>query len=402
MIVASLLLAAAAAAAPAKITVTTSAGERTVPVRQDPSAGPLLPAALLLSALGGTSSSDGIWLSVQLGSEPFRFLLGAAVFTLGGRAYPLAAPARSKNDSLFLPLQFVSEALPRLQGSRFSWDPRAARLTDRGPVGSTALRGGTGPSTAAALDDRGLRRRHRVTIDPGHGGVDPGNPGLFFPAGLKEKDVTLSFGLLLREALRARGVEVTMTRARDTLIDLRDRGGYCADACDLFVSLHINSLPRRAGYTTVRGFETFFLAEARTEDAARVARMENEAMRFEQPTEDARTAGGLEFILKDLQLNEHLRESARVAELIQGHLDRVHPGENRGVKQAGFMVLTTARRPAVLVELGYSTNRQDARLLTDTATQRYLVTALADAILAYLAEYERRSDDSAAGPESQP
>jgi len=397
-VIGGLLLAATAAAAPAKITVATSAGERTVLVRQDPSAGPLLPAAALLAALGGTSSSDGVWLSVQLGSEPYRFLLGAAVFTLDGRAYPLAAPARMRNDSLFLPLQFVSEALPRLQANRFSWDPRAARLTDRGPVGlAVQPKGRSTTVSAAASEDGALRRRHRVTIDPGHGGVDPGNPGLFFPAGLKEKDVTLSVGLRLREILRARGVEVTMTRAHDTLIDLRHRGRYCGDACDLFVSLHVNSLPRRTGYTTVRGFETFFLAEARTEDAARVARMENEAIRFEHSTEDAVAGDGLGFILKDLQLNEHLRESARVAELIQGHLDRVHSGENRGVKQAGFVVLTTARRPAVLVELGYSTNRQDARLLTDSGTQRRLVAALADAILAYLVEYERRSDESTTG-----
>jgi N-acetylmuramoyl-L-alanine amidase len=402
VIVGGLLLAATAAAAPAKITVATSAGERTVPVRQDPSAGPLLPAASLLAALGGTSSSDGVWLSVQLGSEPYRFLLGAAVFTLDGRAYPLAAPARMRNDSLFLPLQFVSEALPRLQANRFSWDPRTARLTDRGPVGLAGLPKGRSSTVPTAAEESGLRRRHRVTLDPGHGGVDPGNPGLFFPAGLKEKDVTLSVGLLLREVLRARGVEVTMTRAHDTLIDLRQRGRYCADACDLFVSLHVNSLRRRTGYTTVRGFETFFLAEARTEDAARVARMENEAIRFDQSTEDPVAGDGLGFILKDLQLNEHLRESARVAELIQGHLDRVHSGENRGVKQAGFVVLTTARRPAVLVELGYSTNRHDARLLTDTATQRRLVAALADAILAYLAEYERRSDESASGAPSGP
>ena len=93
--------------------------------------------------------------------------------------------------------------------------------------------------------------------------------------------MTLQVGLLLREELRERGVGVRMTRTTDTLIALSDRGGFCTAACDLFVSLHVNSLARRRGYTEVRGFETFFLAEARTEDAARVAKMENEAVRFE-------------------------------------------------------------------------------------------------------------------------
>jgi N-acetylmuramoyl-L-alanine amidase len=181
-----------------------------------------------------------------------------------------------------------------------------------------------------------------------------------------------------------------MTRTTDTLIALGDRGGYCTEACDLFVSLHVNSLARRRGYTEVRGFETFFLAEARTEDAARVARMENDAVRFETGQETVGLPGGLDFILKDLQLNEHLRESARAAELVQRRLKTAHTGLDRGVKQAGFMVLTTARRPAILVELGYSTNPQDGRLLTQRASQKAMAVALADAVVEYLRDYERK------------
>jgi N-acetylmuramoyl-L-alanine amidase len=237
----------------------------------------------------------------------------------------------------------------------------------------------------------GLRPGHIVTIDPGHGGVDPGNPGVFFPRGTREKDVTLEVGLLLRDELKRRGVGVQMTRTSDTLIALGDRGGFCTEACDLFVSLHVNSLARRRGYTDIRGFETYFLAEAKTEDAARVAQMENEAVRFEAGASSAETAVGLDFILKDLQLNEHLRESARAAELVQRHLKDVHTGENRGVKQAGFMVLTTARRPAILVELGYSTNPQDGQLLTTRSSQKAMASAVADAIVAYLLDYERKT-----------
>jgi N-acetylmuramoyl-L-alanine amidase len=190
---------------------------------------------------------------------------------------------------------------------------------------------------------------------------------------------------------------VQMTRTSDTLIALGDRGGYCTESCDLFVSLHVNSIARRRGYTDVRGFETYFLAEARTEDAARVAQMENEAVRFEARPTEAGGALGLDFILKDLQLNEHLRESARAAELVQRGLKTVHTGESRGVKQAGFMVLTTARRPAILVELGYSTNPDDGRFLTSYASQKTMASVLADAIVEYLLEYERKTSST---PES--
>jgi N-acetylmuramoyl-L-alanine amidase len=246
---------------------------------------------------------------------------------------------------------------------------------------------------AAAQPNGSLRREHVVTVDAGHGGEDPGNPGLFFPRGMKEKDVTLQLSLLLREALRARGITVRMTRTHDTLIALADRGAYCTEECDLFVSLHVNSLPRRSGYTEVRGYETFFLAEAKTEDAERVARMENEAVRFEPETEATAEQQGLDFILKDLATNEHLRESARLAELIQVQMGDVNPGGDRGVKQAGFMVLTTARRPAVLVEMGYSTNPSDARLLTNKISQQKLASAIANAVVGYLADYERKTGD---------
>jgi N-acetylmuramoyl-L-alanine amidase len=201
--------------------------------------------------------------------------------------------------------------------------------------------------------------------------------------------------LLLREELTRRGIGVRMTRTTDTLIALGDRGGYCTQSCDLFVSLHVNSLPRKRGFTSIRGFETYFLAEAKTEDAARVARMENDAVRFETASNEEVPLGGVDFILKDLQLNEHLRESARLAELVQGGLGRVHTGPDLGVKQAGFVVLTTARRPAILVELGYSTNPEDSKFMTSAAGQRRLATALADAVVDYLLEYERKTDAAA-------
>jgi N-acetylmuramoyl-L-alanine amidase len=376
---------------PTTLTIISGGRERRVPIRTDLGAGPVLPAGPLLMALNGTAASDGVWIDLTLGSRAYRFLLGAPIFTTGGRLHALAAPATVRRDSLFIPFQFVAELLPRLQAPRFHYDRGSARLTDLGPPATTAE-----PRTAAGapsgMRETSLQRVHKVTIDPGHGGVDPGNPGLYFPKGVKEKHVTLQIGLLLARELEARGVEVDLTRTRDTLIDLRDRGGFCTSECDLFVSLHVNSLPRRRGYTSVRGFETYFLAEARTEDAVRVERMENEAVRFERPAESGEAGGALDFILKDLQLNEYLRESARVAELVQQHLDRPHPGENRGVKQAGFTVLTTARRPAVLVELGYATNREDARVMSRKASQEALARALADAVVAYLREYERKTD----------
>ena len=380
--------------APTVVTITGVNGEARIPVRTDGSGAPVVAAPGLMSALGGSQRVNDGWAEVTVGLRSFRFLLGAPLYVFDDRLQPLAAAATVSGDTLFLPLQFVSEVLPSYLSDRYRYDRRRARLIDSGGASRAPVaRAPAVPADVGRLPN-GLRAGHIVTIDPGHGGVDPGNPGVFFPRGTREKEVTLAVGLLLRDELKRLGVGVKMTRTSDTLIALGDRGAYCTQDCDLFVSLHVNSLARRPGYTDIRGFETYFLAEAKTEDAARVAKMENEAVRFEGGSASAQPGVGIDFILKDLQLNEHLRESARVAELVQGSLQTVHSGESRGVKQAGFMVLTTARRPAILVELGYSTNPQDGQLLTTRSSQKAMAAAIADAIVAYLLEYERKTNQA--------
>jgi N-acetylmuramoyl-L-alanine amidase len=376
------------AAPPRIVAILGARGEQRVTVRTDAAGVPVLPAAQVVTALGGTMEVGAEWAEVTVAQQAFRFLLGAPLYRFNDKLQVLAAPAQLTRDTLFLPLQFVTEVLPTFLAERFRYDRRTARLIeDRTRLLAEQSR----PGKAAGR----LKPGHVVTVDAGHGGVDPGNPGLYFPRGIREKDVTLQVAVLLRDELRRRGVMVRMTRTSDTLIALGDRGGYCSANCDLFVSLHVNSLARRRGFTDRRGFETYFLAEAKTEDAERVARMENEAVRFEAGGDGPEALTGLDFIVKDLQLNEHLRESARLAELIQGGLGRVHTGPDLGVKQAGFVVLTSARRPAVLVEMGYSTNPADARLMTSAAGQRQLAASIADAVVDYLEEYERRTDAAA-------
>jgi N-acetylmuramoyl-L-alanine amidase len=394
-LLAALAGSAAASAAPMALVIATARGDTRIPVRSDPVAGPVVPAASLLPALGATLTMQGAWAEVEVAKLPFRLLVGGPVYAVGGALKPLVGITTIKRDSLFLPLQFVTHVIPAELKGRFRYDGASGRLEE--VVGPSPVR------AVAAKDPKrlpnGLRKGHVVTVDAGHGGIDPGNPGVFFPRGLKEKDVTLQVSLLLRQELLRRGIGVIMTRSTDTLIDLRDRGGYCSDRCDLFVSLHVNSLKRRPGYTNVRGFETYFLATAKTEDAARVAQMENEAVRFEQPAGDDAEAG-LDFILKDLQLNEHLRESARLAELVQSHLAEVHSGPDKGAKQAGLMVLTTARRPAVLVEMGFATNPEDAKVMTRPQSQKNLAASIADAVVSYLLEYERRVGSGEANTET--
>jgi N-acetylmuramoyl-L-alanine amidase len=328
-------------------------------------------------------------LSVELDSAPpggaivrvaelrFAFVLDAGYVRAGNQVYPLAAGPYLRGDSLFVPLQWAIETLPRALPERFRYDARRSRLEE------------VAPRPVATARPRAGRI---VAIDPGHGGRDVGMVG---PLGgrpfLEEKRVTLAVARALAEELEDRGIGVVLTRTRDTLIALADRGRLAGRrGADVFVSIHVNAAdPRWRDGAQARGFETYFLAEARTEDARRVARMENASVRFET-TAEAPPGDPLAFILNDLAQNEHLRESSRLAELVQGALGRVHPGESRGVKQAGFMVLATSYMPAILVELGFGSNAAEARYLASAAGQRRLARALADGIARWLAEYERR------------
>lgn len=258
--------------------------------------------------------------------------------------------------------------------------PRVAAAAARRPHPAAASIPKLPPTTALA----------RVVVDAGHGGIDPGGP-MRLGDRLREKDVTLQIALKLGQNLRQRGVDVVYTRTKDTLIALADRGKIANQANgDVFISIHVNAAnPNWRDPAAARGFETYFLAEAKTEDAQRVEQMENEAVRFETASAVA-PDDPLNFILSDMQQNEHLRESADLAEIIQRHLAPVHPGPSRGVKQAGFRVLLTAFMPAVLVEVGFGTNASEAEFLSSPSRQKALATAIGDGTMEYLARYQRR------------
>jgi len=235
--------------------------------------------------------------------------------------------------------------------------------------------------------------KHRVVVvDAGHGGPDNGMSG---PLGavkkVREKDITLAVAKALQHALVERGVTVVMTRTKDTLIALHDRGKIANTAKgDLFISVHVNAAnPRWKQPAGARGYETYFLAEAKTEDEKRVEAMENESIRFETSAE---TSGDdpLGFIIRDMAQNEHLRESSLLATLVQQQLKGVHPGPSRGIKQAGFSVLVRAFMPAVLVEVGFGSNAVESAYMTNAAKQKELGAAIANAAVAYLAQYEKK------------
>ena len=387
---------------PQQVLIATPRGQASIPVSTETGAAAVA-AVLLARPLGLTVSLDGSAARVTLDARVFEFDVGSPFFRFDDAAYPLVGAPYVARDTLFLPLHWLTGHVPRLLPNRYRWNPWLARLDEQpapvlatAPVPPAPIAAPTPPPpppppppVAAPNPITGLRLAHTIVVDPGHGGIDPGNPGLHFPRGLTEKDITLGIGKLLRAELMRRGLNVVLTRSTDTLIDLASRPTFCRADCDLIVSIHVNSMPAGKRQTAVNGVETYFLSDAKTEDQKRVTQMENDALRFEStPVVDG--GGPLGFILRDLQLNEYLRESARLAELVQGKVAGIHPGEDRGVQQGPFLVLAAARRPAILVETGFATNRSDGAFLASATGQHKIATAIADAIVAYLLEFERK------------
>jgi N-acetylmuramoyl-L-alanine amidase len=346
--------------------------------------GPVVSGDDLAQALGGQSELRGRG-EYLLTVADLNITVTAAVpfVRIGDKTLPLTAEPLTRGGKLYLPYSFVSDFLPRV-ASGVTFDSRRAVLQRR---------------VAAILPPRptpGTPRPFTVVVDAGHGGPDRGMHG---PIGanweIREKDITLDVALALRDVLTERGVSVIMTRSTDTLIALSDRGRIAnAKKGDVFVSVHVNAAnPNWRQPGAARGFETYFLSEARTEDARRVEAMENEVVKYEIAS-DVKPNDPLSFIVHDMEQNQHLRESSELASTVQRSLAKMHPGPNRGVKQAGFRVLVTAFMPAVLVEIGFGTNPAEARYLRDPKRQREIATAIADGTMSYLAAYQRRSNVS--------
>ena len=350
-------------------------------------AGGALRADVVLPLIGGSvsASTTGRW-KIDAPGVSFTLVDGVPFATTKDGPIPLAAAPILRNGALLLPLQVLADIVPRI-GNRVVWDAESRELRAFRNLGKNA-----NASSPPARSSAPSPRHRLIVVDAGHGGVDPGMHG---PIGqrttLYEKDITLAIAKRLAHELEGRGVGVVMTRTSDTLIALGDRGKLANQAKgDLFISIHVNAANLNwKDPGAARGFETYFLAEAKTEDERRVARMENEVVRFESSGDPA-LGGGIGFILKDMAQNEQLRESSDLAETIQSRLKRIHPGPSRGVKQAGFMVLVTAFMPSVLVEIGFGTNPAEAAYISGEAGQRAIASAVADAAMEYLGRYERR------------
>ncbi len=228
--------------------------------------------------------------------------------------------------------------------------------------------------------------RARVVIDPGHGGAQE---GAISPDGQLEKTVSLDVARRLKAALEHGGAEAVLTREQDVLLALADRVTFANKAKpDVFVSLHLNSMPTRRLRAKLEGVQTFFLsASASGEDARRVAETENAdsaGAGAPQPTDT------LAFILSDLRRSEAHADSARLAYAIHSRLVAASGGSDHGVQQAPFYVLTGVEAPAVLIEFGFISHAEESKKLAKPEYRDRIAQSIADGVLAFITQTAAR------------
>ena len=346
-------------------------GAQPVQVREAVDHGyPALPASSL-AALGAELAYERGTVVARFGATEVRFTPGSAAVTVAGAQRTLANPVYADGGLVYVPAEFFARHLADAAGGavQVSADEHVAR--------AVAVADRPAPRPVAVQAAHRAPRR-LVVVDAGHGGVDPGAHG---PAGTREKDVTLRVARMVADLLRDDPtLDVRMTRDRDTLIALHDRARFAnrwraEGQPAVFISIHCNANESRSE----KGYETYFLSEARTADARRVEAFENASVRFEEQAPQ----GAMAFILTDLRQNHYLRESADWAQMIQDYLRTIHPGPDRGAKQAGFAVLRGTFMPAVLVEIGFLTNAREEQQLLDREMEMSIAQRLADSVRAY-------------------
>jgi N-acetylmuramoyl-L-alanine amidase len=227
----------------------------------------------------------------------------------------------------------------------------------------------------------------KVVIDAGHGGHDPGTHGKKY----KEKDIALNIALKVGRYIEdnVKDVSVIYTRKDDTYIPLDQRADIAnKNKADLFISIHVNSIPNNVTY----GTETWVMGVHKTESNLEVAKRENSVILLDEDYKEKYEGfdpnSTESYILFSLTQDAYLESSLKMAEKVEGQFQKRVGRNSRGVKQAGFVVLYKTAMPSVLVETGFISNRDEEDYLGSEKGQDLIASGIYRAFKEYKFEVE--------------
>ena len=232
-----------------------------------------------------------------------------------------------------------------------------------------------------------------IVLDAGHGGHDAGAVGSFS----KEKNINLRYTLLVGDMIKKNipDAKVIYTRDKDVFVDLNERARIAnRNKADLFVSIHTNSSKN----TSANGMETFTLGVSRSKENMEVAMLENSVIKLEEDYEtkyegfDPNSVDS--YIMFEFMKDQYTDRSITCADFIQTKMINTSKRNDRGVRQAGFLVLRATAMPSVLVELGFISNKDEEKYLNNNENQVKLATAIFNGIKEYKHELDKKSGNS--------
>lgn len=238
----------------------------------------------------------------------------------------------------------------------------------------------------------GEKKRFTLVIDAGHGGHDAGACGKYGKEKNINLNVALAFGKLVEN--NCPDVKVVYTRKKDVFIPLQRRADIAnSNKADLFISIHTNALP---GGKIAYGSETYTLGIARAAANLEVAKRENSVITYESDYKT--TYEGFDpskaesYVIFEFMQDRYMKQSVELARQIQKNYAAAGR-QNKGVHQAGFLVLRNTTMPAVLTELGFISTPQEESYLTSDRGVRELSRSIYNGFIAY-----RKQHDKAAAP----
>jgi N-acetylmuramoyl-L-alanine amidase len=223
-------------------------------------------------------------------------------------------------------------------------------------------------------------KQYTVVIDAGHGGHDPGAIGLK----AKEKNINLAVALKLGKLIRAsrKDVKVVYTRDKDFFVELYRRAGIANEArADFFISIHCNANKNHA----LKGAETYVMGLHKSKANLDIAKLENAAILLESDYQS--TYNGFDpnsdesYIVFSLNQNSNLDRSTDFAAAVQKQMAERVGMNDRGVRQAGFLVLYKTTMPSILVETGYLSNPDEEKFLLSERGQDFIASAICKAFI---------------------